>query len=312
MSLRRKTILAVLGALLVVVVAVSWAMRVLLLERFARLEEQDSHQNAERALAALSDEVAYLADQTEDYAYWDRLYAAVERRDQGFFGTELPSAAQSALRIHLVVLMDSEGRVVFGKSLDLEQRKDGPLPASLEEHLKNPRLRVRRDGGVGVEGILLLPEGPALVATRPVLPARDQGPAHGTLVLARYLDAWQIEKLVRHTRFTLTFSPFEDPRPAGDIQWARSRLSERSRIVARPRTDDVVAGYALIEDIYGGAALVLRAEGYRRIYKEGQTSVAYLTASVILVGLASAVVCVLLLETLLLRPLGRLEGSRPD
>lgn len=312
MSLRRKTTLAVLGALVVVVGAVSWTTRALLLERFARLEEQDAHQNAERALSALSDEVAYLADQTEDYAYWDRFYAAVGRRDEDFFSSELPDAVQGTLKIHLVVLLDKDGRVMFGKSLDLERRKDGPVPASFDEHLENPRLRARRDGGLGVEGILLLPEGPLLLASRPVLAARDQGPSHGTLIMGRYLDDWQIEKLTRYTRFTLAFSRFDDPSAEGDVQWARARLSERSRIVARPRTADIVAGYALIEDIYGGKALVLRVDGYRRIYKEGLTSVAYLIAAAGLVGVAAAAVSLVLLQTLLLAPIERLEGGRPD
>lgn len=304
---RWKAIVVIGAALFAVVALLSWTVRRLLLENFARLEQQDAQQNVERALSALADELAGLADLTEDYASWDETYAYMKGHDERYARSELPAASHTAIRIQIMAILDEAGSVVFGKSLDLERRKEGPLPASLEQHLRSPRLRERRDGTRGVQGILVLPEGPLLVASRPILTSDSGGPARGTFVIGRYLDAWQLEKLTRYTRFTLAFSPFDAKQPSTDLEWARARLQDHTRTLVRARDGDTISGYARIEDVYEKPALLLRVDGYRRIYKEGLAAAAYLTAALAAVGAAVAATLVAL-QALLLPP----QGARAD
>ncbi len=296
--LRVRTLLAILGYAVVVTMASSWAVRALLVERFARLEEQDARQSIERALSALTDEMFSVAEMAEDYASWNDTYAYMEKPDPAFPRDQLPTAAHSAIRVHAVALLDTSGRLVFGRSLDLERKRDGPLPPAFAEQLRSPLLRQRRNGQPRVQGVLMLSEGPILVGSRPILTSENAGPSRGTLVMGRWLDEWLIEKLTRHTQNTLSFSRFDDPKAPADVQWARALLSAQGRPVARPRDEESISGYALIEDLYEKPALVLRVDGYRRIYKEGESAATHLTAWLVAAGLACGLASALLARRL--------------
>lgn len=302
MARSARVLLAAGGALLAFVATAAGFARSLVIQRFARLEELDARQNVERALSALSEELSDLSDLTEDYAAWDATYRFMQSRDPGYLRSTLPSAASASVRVDVVALMDASGRVVFGRSLDLEHRTDGPIPASFREHLGSRLLRERRDGTPGAQGILVLAEAPMLVASRPILTSDKQGPARGTFVLGRYLDEWEVEKLIRYTRFALSFSRFDDPDPAADMRWARSVLPERPQILTRPRDQDTIAGYALIEDLHERPALVLRVDAFRRIYKEGLAAASDLTVLLVLAGLACSVPVLALLGSRFLLP----------
>ena len=119
MTLRRKTLLALGLTLVGLVGALSLVARSFLLAGFAQLEEQDARQHVEQALGALAAELSNLDTLAQDYANWDALYAFMKTRDQRFLA-ELPSAAKTSLHVHAVALVDEQGRVAFGRGLDLE------------------------------------------------------------------------------------------------------------------------------------------------------------------------------------------------
>jgi sensor domain CHASE-containing protein len=78
MTLRRKTLLIIGLGLVVVVAAVYATSTLILMGGFANVEEQDTRQNVNRALAALSDDFAELMRSNRDYAAWDDTYAFIE------------------------------------------------------------------------------------------------------------------------------------------------------------------------------------------------------------------------------------------
>ena len=90
-----------------------------------------------------------------------------------------------------------------------------------------------------------------------------------------------------------------------DFQQAREKLSEKKPILVRPLSEESIAGYALIRDIYNQPALLLRVDIPREIYRQGQISLLYLLGSVALAGVGFVGCTLLLLERLVL---SRLSG----
>jgi hypothetical protein len=65
-------------------------------------------------------------------------------------------------------------------------------------------------------------------------------------------------------------------------------------------SDNTIAGYALMLDIYGKPAVILQVEVPRDIYRQGQTSLRYLIASLLVLGSVCGGLILLLLRRLVL------------
>jgi PAS domain S-box-containing protein len=310
MTLRRKTLFIIGATFYGVIILLFFISRNILLDSFLELEKQNSIQNTERALSALLQESSNLEATAGDWAAWDDTYAFIEDADTEYVESNLVDGTFIELRLNLMVFVNSAGQIVFGKAFDLNNEKEIPVPQSLQEHLSpGDILLTHPDEGSSVSGVVLLPESPVLVASRPILTSQSEGPIRGTLVMGRYLDAAEIERLAEATRMPLTLYEFNAPQLPADFRAARSSLSTESPISVRPIDEQSVAGYALVKDIYGKPVLMLRADMPRDIYQQGQTTVSYLILSIVGVGLLFGLGTILLLERQVLSRLFRLSKS---
>jgi PAS domain S-box-containing protein len=308
-TLRRKTLL-IIGVMLAGLIALLYAASsAILLGGFATVEERDTHQDVQRALDALSNEIADLDSVTRDYASWDDTYAFIEDANETYPKVNLVDTTFSNLRLNLMVFVHSSGRIVFSKAFDLQNDEETPFPESLHAHLAAGSLLLQHpDLESGLTGLILLPEGALLVASRPILTSEYQGPARGTLMMGRYLNDAEIEHLAEMTHVSLTVHRFDDEQMPADFRAVSASL-DKAPILVRPLSADSIAGYALIRDIYGQPALVLRVNSPRAIYQQGQTSVHYLLVSLLLVGIVFGAASLLLLEKLVLSRLARLSAD---
>ena len=74
-------------------------------------------------------------------------------------------------------------------------------------------------------------------------------------------------------------------------------------------SDDSVAGYALVNDIDGTPALVLRAEMPRYIYNAGQSTTMYALISLAVIGIAVGAAIIVMLQITVLSRLTRLHDD---
>jgi signal transduction histidine kinase len=134
-------------------------------------------------------------------------------------------------------------------------------------------------------GIIMLPEGPMLVVSRPVQDVARMKPISGTMVWGSYLNDARIERLAEKTHLSITMSRLDDPQMPKDFQEARDSISEDTQIIVRPLDERSIAGYTMIKDIYGTPAFILRIDMPRDIYSNGKSGVGYLILSLIIIGL---------------------------
>jgi len=310
MKLRIKTLL-IIGVTLAGLIAILYIVSsTVLMSGFAQVEEQETRENVQRALDTLTSELDGLSSITRDYASWDDTYAFIEDANETYPKVNLVDATFSNLKLNLMVFVHSSGRIVFSKAFDLQNEQEVPLPDGLEGHLSanSPLLR-HPDAESTVTGLVLLPGGPLLVASRPILTSEGQGPIHGTLIMARHLDEEQIERLSQVTHVSLSVRRFEDRQMPSDFQAASAALSGQAQIVVRPLSADLIGGYTVLDDVYGRPALLLRADVPRDIYQQGRVNQRYLIASVMVAGLMFAAAMSSLLEKLVLSRLARLSAE---
>ena len=310
MTLRRKTLTVIGMTFLGLMVILYLVSRNILLDSFAELEEYDTRQDVGQVLSALSVERSGLGAVAGDWSEWDDTYAFIEDANNEYIRSNLVDGTFTGLRLNLMMFIDTSGRTVFGKAFDLNSEKEAPVPQGLQQHLSTGDLLISHpDTESSVTGLILLPDGPMLIASRPILTSEGEGPIRGTLIMGRYLDAVEIERLAAQTHLSLIMHQFTDAQAPQDFQAVSSSLSEEAPIIVRPLDEQSIAGYALLKDIYGQPSLVLRVDVPRDIYQQGQASILYLVLSIVAVSLVFCLVTILLLERQVLSRLARLSKS---
>ena len=310
MTLRRKTLIYICVTFVILIWILHTISQNILLDSFAQLEEQNTSQNVERVLNTLSNDISSLATTTGDWASWDDTYAFIEDTNTDYIDSNLIDGTFTELRLNFMLFINTSGQIVFGKAFDLHNEEEIPIPQSLQGHLSaSDLLLYHPDTESNIGGIILLPEGPVLLASQPILTSDDEGPARGSLIMGRYLDATEIDRLSQITLLSLAAYPTNATQMPPDLQTARLSLSEESPILIQPLDAQYVSGYGLLMDIYGEPGLILRVDMPRDIYQHGQASVNYLILSIVAVGLVVAIVTMLLVEKQVLSRLFNLSRS---
>ena len=311
MTLRRKTVVIVAITLIGLMVFLYGISRIFLLDSFAELEEHHTRQEVDRALRALLNDLSALDRTTGDYGAWDRTYQFMADHNEDFLKTELKIGTIAGLRINLVMIFDLSGRMIFSKCVDLKVEKETAVAEQLKEYFSDHGgLLHHTNNEAPVRGIVLIPQGPMLIASWPILTSERQGPMRGTFVMGRYLDSEEIKRLAETTLSSLTIKRLDESQMPPDFQAAWSFLISRSApIYVRPLSKETVAGYALVNDIYKKPVLTLRVATPRAIYAQGQTSMLYFILSLLAVGLLFGLATMLLLERTILLRLTRLSDS---
>ncbi len=324
-SLRQKT-LAIVGATIVGLIGVLYAISsTILAGSLEKAEEQETRQTVQGVLNIFGQTEDDFNSRFADWSAWDDTYSFIENRNKDYIQSNLVPETLANLRVNLALFVNTSGKIVFGTGFDQKTGQYAPVPEAVRSRLSaNDPLLTHPDPSSSLAGILLLPSGPILVASRPIVTSRGTGPIRGTLIFGRNLDAAQIERLAKIARLPLQLYDVGDSRSAiadasrnlpADVQIARAELlktaknSEKKPIFARPLSEKTIAGYTLLEDIYGAPALLLRVAIPRETYQQGQRSLSYLIVSVVAVGLVFGGCTALLLERLVLSRLANVSAD---
>lgn len=295
MQLHKKTMLIIGVTLIGLILLLYMASQFILIGSFTRLEEQDTQKNIERAKDALLDDVKRLDSVAGDWAAWDDTYNFVQNGNEAYIKSNLESSTLANLRLNVMLFYDLSGHLVYGGGVDNEEKKID-IPELFQHDLSpdDPLLK-HPDINSSISGIINLPGGPMIISSHPIITSGHEGPIMGTLVIGSFLDSAEIERLSSITHLSLSSSRFDDP-GTSDFRSAIKLLSKERPFLIQPMSNEIIAGYALLNDIEENPAIVIKAELPRGIYKQGQNTMKYLVLSIIGSGIVFGLVTILLLE----------------
>ncbi|MEG4815705.1 CHASE4 domain-containing protein [Microcoleus sp. K5-D4] len=306
MKLRRKT-LSIIGITIAGLTGILYvASSSILLGSLIKAEEQEATQVVKGVLNVFGQTADDFNSRFADWSSWDDTYTFIQNRNSKFIASNLIPEGLANIRVNIAIFVNTSGKIVYSTGLDSQKLKLTPVPEALKRRisLSDPLLQ-HPNAKSSLAGILLLPSGPILITSRPILTTKSTGPIRGTLIFGRNLDAAGIAKVSKITRLPLIVHSVNEGRLPADFQQAREKMSEKKPIWVRPLSEESIAGYALIRDIYNQPALLLRVDIPREIYRQGQISLLYLLGSVALAGVGLVGCTLLLLERLVL---SRLSG----
>ena len=307
MTIRQRT-LALLGISVAVLVAVLWVlMSSVTLRSLERLERQETGLDVERATRALEESIVELHLKTADWSTWDDTWRYAVDRNRAYIASNLTDETFVNLRIDAVAIADVKGRVIYSKQVDREAGDAVPIRPSLLKAITTSPSVIHFDRlDVSHHGILMLPEGPALVSARPILTSDGKGPIHGAFVFARYLTDGEVRSLSERTLIHVSLHPLRNRNLPADVRAGLDALRRGDSVHVQTLDGESIAGYSLLKDLRGRPAVVLRVDLPRTLYRHGLGSMSVLLWSVPVTALVFGGLVLWVLERQVLRRLARL------
>jgi len=279
LSLKTKTLIVIMATMLVLIVPFYITVRVFLLGKFRKIENDTCQHNIERALNAIFYDLSNL-----------RAISAAFSNISNLRGLDLGD-----LNINAIVFVSPSGQVAYEKLFD-QEASDEFVQLDLFKHIATFSDQTKNT----LSGIVLLSERPMLIVSRPVSRA---GHIVGNVVLGRFLSAKEITKLAEITPYSIDVSAINDPQVPYSVRQSLLSATNKPTYVVNATSSKSIAGYALINDVYGRPALVLTMSMPRDVFSQGQASLYYFLVSLVLFGLLLFGMVVFLLRKEVLLPI---------
>jgi len=281
-----------------------------LLEGYQEIETADIQHLVDRGLSALDHRVYDLDLINLGFAVKDDVYSFMQDQDVEHIETILLDAAFLGAKINLMLFVNNDNEILYGKAFDLTGEKEAPIPQGIYEHIYLNKLLTDHQGPDSkVQGILQIPEGLLLINSRPITASQEEAPMEGTLVIGRYLDSSEIEKMREYAGISLEIVDIYEAEEKIDFKSALREISDDNQIAIIRLHKNLIAGYSTINDIYGDPILVLKVDTSRAIFSLGQTSVWFFLISFLIMGVGIGALAMLATDRVIISRLTKLEDE---
>ncbi|HEX9896356.1 MAG TPA: CHASE4 domain-containing protein [Dehalococcoidales bacterium] len=309
MSFKIKTII-IIAAVAVSMFGVLYCMsEVIFIANFEAIEKKLTEDNTGRIVDALSSQLDSLDTLNHDWAAWDDTYIFAQDRNQDYLDSNTTDQTMINAGLNLIAILDSSGQTIFIKTLDTDKQMEVPVGQSLQDHLANNELVHHEDINASITGIVLLPEGPLMLSSRPIITSNGEGPITGTMIMGCFLDSTLIEMIAETVHVPVTIDRLDSEQFASEFQIARASLSKDMPVFTQAISHQSIVGYGLLEDIYGEPILIARVELPREIHAKSIAALHYFVISILIHGVVFSVLTYLLLSKLIFKRLTLLSQN---
>jgi diguanylate cyclase (GGDEF)-like protein/PAS domain S-box-containing protein len=310
MTLRQKSLGIISVTMLVLIALLYTFFQPFVVRSLNQLEEKNTIRNVERALEALSGKISRLDMMVTDWSHWDDTYAFILDGNNEYVKANLVESTFLGLDLNLLLMLDTSGQIVYGRGFDLDKAEHKPLPEGIVQHVQPDSILLDHEDEDGyLHGLILLPEAPLLIASRPILTSNCEGPIRGTLIMGRYLDSGVVAELARRVQLGITAYRLDETGTPADLQEALAHISEERPVFRRVLDSEYMAGYVTLEDIYGEPALLWRVDVPREIYQQSVVGNRVFIMSLVISGVVVGLLILFLLDRVILSRLSRLNES---
>lgn len=181
-SLNSRTLLSLMLPLVLYAIVTALVQNSIIFPSFVTLEREEAEKNVERCVSAINNEIGHLKSLCTDWAYWDPAYRFMENYDEDFVADNLVDDIFQDINLNFIYFCDTEGRVVWGRSIDHGTGKSIPVAdfnytVFPEDH---PLLTTEQPGedpeSRGKSGVFMTDAGALIVSAEPILTSLDRGP----------------------------------------------------------------------------------------------------------------------------------------
>lgn len=307
MSLRLRIAIVLAVCIAVLLAALVLAHRFIIARAYEDIERDDIRAQLQDVRSLIESDLDALDVLLLDWSSWDDTYEFMESRSPVYVVSNLPPNILDALHIDAIVFRASNGDTAIARARDAGGRSTEIPGLTSRIPADHPLLKFpSNDEGVG--GLIGTPQGPMLVASRPILRSDNSGTPRGAMVMARQLDQKQATNVGGRLNLGVTIHPIVATGLPADVAHAEMSLSRGSENVVDV-VDGRVVAYGYLTDLSGQPLVVLRVDQERAIVAQSARTLRALLITVTGTGVLLVVILAVAFEMAVLR---RLVWLRSD
>ena len=311
MSVKAKALLTTSFILLIMVAAIYFIARGLLLTRFRQLETETQYgelQNVEKEINKVYFNLSYVAS---DWSLWDDLDNFLKGKNANFPQINITPGILRRMNVDLVAFADGDGNILYSAVLDPTATQLNPGPEELTPLMKRGGLFWNlQDLKESPNRMIRTRSDSYLISGAAVFPTSGALPSSGTLLFGRRVDAHILTNIQNETNIAVSFFLPEDA-PKEFRAIAPEIVSGQS--IYLPSTDETMQnGFVVIEGVDGQPAGVLQIVLTRSIFNQGLVALNYLLIGMFAVAVVALAANWLVIQYALLRPMERLARRVQD
>ena len=306
MTLQIKTIITVAITLFVALLAMMAISDRVVMAGFMDLERKMAVESAQRARAALDDDVEQVRVKVTDWSSWDDMCRFVGDRNENFIRSNLLVESLARMDLAAVLVIGNAGNTVWNGMVNDAGDEFRETPNELEAVVR--RIAAKGRGGSS-SGILRLSGRVYLLVIEPILNSKGAGETHGTVAFLRAISTQTIARINTLGNLDASISGVGDPGMQPETLAAQSALLGGAPWVVGHAVSGKVSAYLLLKDAEGTPALVLRTDTARVVYQAGLLSTREGFAMVTVLGLMFGVSMVGVVSRLVIRRVVRLRDD---
>lgn len=307
MTLRLRTLLIITLTIIGLIAIIYIASSTILQNNLIDLEDDLAEDNIQRAINVINSEVEALSQLNREFAHSDNSYDFMQDVTDAYVRANLNSSALAPLNVNLIMYLTPDNEVIWESGFDAATRDFSPVPTEMNAYRADDSpLRHPTSLRSATTAIIEINNRPMMIVSHNILTDQGIGPVRGVLIWGRYLDAGTLERIREDTRLSLDLYTPNATNAPSDLEAGSIKLRDAPTITQR-LNQQLMVGYASINDVYGQQSFILRVEMERDFYQQGQDSILYFVLALTIAGIIFGVVVLVLLERFVISRLSRLS-----
>ncbi len=296
MGINKKILIITIGALFFLILVFYTISNTIIKRHFCDLDEDLSRRNVRRAINAINNEISDLNVIVGDYAAWDDTYKFIQDANQDYIDSNMMDETFLNLKVNFMAFINNNTELVYGKYFDLERETEIPIFDSLKEYiLENSLFLGHKKLKSSIKGIISLPVGPMLIASRPIITGEYKGPIKGDLIMGRMITEQKVQELRRLTDLQINIGAIDS-----------NTTINKGEIVNKIADKKTIVGETIMNCIHNDPILIISVETPRLGYIHWEMSNKYFIVSDIIIGIVFISIILIFLEVFILQRLSRL------
>jgi len=235
----------------------------------AEAENQQVRQEIQTVIGFIEYKQNSLFSIIGDYSNWDETYQFAISQNRTYIENNLSDDTFISLDINLLSILDRSGEVVYSKFYDPQNLEHPLAETDVEKIIQTyPELIAKTYQDGGITGLVQTGNGVMIMAAKPILTSKNQGPAQGILIFGQLLDRARIEQFsqILHKSVSLLES---DQSPPFLNNPAVTDIAEGEKGFIRVLDTDRIAGYFYLNDLRQEPIALLEVQMPRPLYQQG-------------------------------------------
>lgn len=272
-SIRTKTAIILILLFLFLVVTSYVILNTVMLSSIRILENRYIEEHMKRAVNTIESDLIHYSQTAHDWAVWDDTYEFIQDVNQSYIESNLNDETLINIGADAMVMINNAGDYVFAADMDPDNKIKKPVSQDFINYINSSPIMKNTDSTYKVKGLIVLPEGPVMIVSSPILSSSGKGPVHGNLVIGHLLDDSEMDLF--SSRLNLELEAYR----LDQLDLSKSKLfnslTKESSILVREIDEDNIGGYTILTDIYGQPAVGLSLEMDREISIIGREGIKY-------------------------------------